>query len=88
MKNVVEAKVFKNGDSYAICLPPSFKLDAQIVYLSLDEEAGEIVISKNNPRPFAGLLALHEAQGVISEAEWTFDRDRQDVQDRSSVQDL
>ena len=88
MKSVIEAKVFKNGGSNAIRIPASFKLDAQIVYLSLDDEAGEITISKNNPRMFAGLFALHEAQGVIAESEWNLSRDRHDMQNRRSVQEL
>jgi len=88
VKSVIEAKVFKNGGSNAIRIPASFKLDAQVVYLSLDDEAGEIVISKSNPRPFSRLLALHETQGVISDSEWDIDRDRQDVQNRPSMQRL
>lgn len=88
MKSVIAAKVFKNGGSNAIRIPASFKLEAQIVYLSVDDEAGEITISKKKPRMFAGLFALHETQGVISESEWNLSRDRHDGQNRRSVQDL
>ena len=88
MKSVIEAKVFKNGGSNAIRIPASFKLDAQIVYLSIDDELGEITISNKKPRMFAGLFALHETQGVITESEWNLSRDRHDVQNRHSVQEL
>ena len=88
MKTVIQAKVFKNGGSNAIRIPASFKLDSPIVYLSVDDEAGEIIVLKNNPRPFAKLLALHEKQGVISDSEWDLARDRQDIESRLSVRDL
>jgi antitoxin VapB len=88
VKNVIQAKVFKNGGSNAIRIPASFKLDSQIVYLSVDDEAGEITVLRNNPRPFAQLLALHEKQGVISDADWDVSRDRQDIESRLSVRDL
>ena len=88
MKTVIEAKVFKNGGSNAIRIPASFKLDAPIVYLSLDDEAGEITVSKNKPRPFAKLLALNDEHGVISDSEWQLARDSQDLENRLSIHEI
>ena len=88
MKTVIEAKVFKNGGSNAIRIPASFKLYEPIVYLSLDDESGEITVSKNKPRRFGKLLELHDEHGVISDEEWLQTRDNQDAEDRPSVRQL
>jgi antitoxin VapB len=85
---VVEAKVFKNGGSNAIRIPASFKLEAPVVYLSFDEDAGEITVSKNKPQPFAKLLALHEKYGMISDAEWDIVREPQEMETRPSISAL
>jgi antitoxin VapB len=88
VKTIIQAKVFKNGGSNAIRIPASFKIDSRIVYLSLDDELGEITITKNSPRPFAKLLALHEKNGVISDAEWDVAREQQEAENRPSVREL
>ena len=88
MKTLVEAKVFKNGGSNAIRIPAAFKLDVPIVYLSFDDESGEITVSKNKPRPFAKLLELHAKHGVISESEWQLVRDPEDLETRPSLREL
>lgn len=86
MIRVVEAKVFKNGGSNAIRIPASFKLEAPVVYLSVDEDAGEITVSKNKPRPFAKLLALHEKYGMLSGDDWEMVREPQEMEIRPSIQ--
>jgi hypothetical protein len=54
----------------------------------IDDEVGEITISKNSPRQFAKLLALHEKHGVISDSEWHQSRDGQETENRLSVREL
>ena len=74
MKTVLEAKVFKNGGSSAIRLPASLNITGGVVYLEVDEHTNDIVIHRTNPRPFAGLFALHEKYGYVPDDDWDFER--------------
>ena len=40
------AKLFWNGAAQAVELPPEFRFDGNMVYATLDEEIGNVVLSK------------------------------------------
>lgn len=77
MKNVIEVKPFKNGGSNAVRIPASFKIENGVVYMTIDEESGDITISSRSPKPFAKLFKLLDEIGPITEDEWNLERDNE-----------
>jgi antitoxin VapB len=45
MANSAVAKIFRNGASQAVRLPAEFRFEGTEVYISRDEETGDVVLS-------------------------------------------
>ncbi len=45
MKKTRIARLFKNGASQAVCLPPEFRFAGDEVYVTRDELTGDVVLS-------------------------------------------
>lgn len=88
MKTVVEAKVFKNGGSNAIRIPAAFKIENEVVFLTIDDESEQITLSRQRPKPFAKLFELLDKHGPISDEDWDFERDNSIEPMRKSLQEL
>jgi antitoxin VapB len=45
MFNTRQAKLFKNGSSQAVRLPADFRFDGGVVYISRNDETGDVILS-------------------------------------------
>jgi antitoxin VapB len=63
------AKLFLSGNSQAVRLPKSFRIDATEVWITRNEATGELTLQpKPRPDELQDFFALLEAEPVASEA--------------------
>ena len=89
MKNIVEAKVFKNGGSCAIRVPASFGLEpGAVVYIELNDDASDFVVHRNKPTRLAKFFERQSRLGPIADEDWNFERNQTLSPMRQSIKEL
>lgn len=73
------AKLFMNGRSQAVRLPASFRFDCDEVFISRDENTGDIVISRK-PGSWDDFFNMVDATDIATD--FMSDRDKELPQER------
>lgn len=61
-----QARIFTHGGSQAVRLPAEFRFDVEAVYVRRNA-AGDVVLSRNAPQPYAAFVAKRNKLGLLPE---------------------
>lgn len=70
MRDVVKAKIFKNGGSQAIRIPAQWRFGGEEVFVRFDEDLNALVITERSPKPMERFFALAKKYGPVPDQDW------------------
>jgi antitoxin VapB len=83
-----QARIFSHGGSQAVRLPAEFRFaDVDAVYVRRNA-AGEVVLSRHAPQPYATFMATRNSLGVLPEEFLSQDEREQGSENRDPFADV
>jgi antitoxin VapB len=67
IEKILKTKVFQNGGSQALRIPAVWRFDQNEVYARVDDETGDLILSRTNPEPLSRFFAALAETGPIAD---------------------
>jgi antitoxin VapB len=67
MEKILKTKVFQNGGAQALRIPAVWRFDQNEVYARVDDETGDLILSRTNPEPLSRFFAALAETGPIAD---------------------